>query len=50
MTEEGNGMNQYMSSQLFIISREFAEYLAKAGKGTFVHEYLEYAERIVVAD
>ena len=40
----------YTSSQWWIISREFAEYLARAEKGTFVHQFLDYIEHVVVAD
>jgi hypothetical protein len=45
-----NGADIFISSQWFIISRSFAEYLAKAEKGTFVHDYLSYVEHVVVAD
>jgi hypothetical protein len=45
-----NGMELFTSSQWFIISREFAEYLARAEAGTFVHQYLDYIEHVVVAD
>jgi Core-2/I-Branching enzyme. len=45
-----HGVNLYTSSQWFIISREFAWYLAKAEAGTFVYDYIQYAEHTVVAD
>jgi hypothetical protein len=45
-----HGANVYTSSQWFIISRDFAMYLAKAEPGTFVHDYMQYAEHVVVAD
>ena len=38
------------SSQWWILSRSFAQYLAVAERGTFVHEFLEYASHVVVAD
>jgi hypothetical protein len=44
------GVNLYTSSQWWIISREFAEYLARASPGTFVHQYLDYIQHVVVAD
>lgn len=44
------GANLFTSSQWWIISREFAEYLARAGEGTFVHQFLDYVEHVVVAD
>ena len=44
------GVELYTSSQWFIISREFAYYIAVAEPGTFVHDYLEYAQHVVVAD
>jgi hypothetical protein len=44
------GANLYTSSQWWIISREFAEYLARASPGTFVHQYLDYIQHVVVAD
>jgi hypothetical protein len=45
-----SGANLFTSSQWWIISREFAEYLARAESGTFVHQFLEYVEHVVVAD
>jgi hypothetical protein len=45
-----HGVNLYTSSQWFIISRDFAWYLAKAEPGTFVYDYIQYAEHTVVAD
>jgi hypothetical protein len=50
MTDVKNGMELFTSSQWWIISREFAYYLAEARPGTFVHQFLDYAEYIVVAD
>ena len=40
----------FTSSQWFIISRDFAQYLAEARPGTFVAQFLEYSEHVVVAD
>ena len=50
LTAETHGVDMYTSSQWFIISREFAEYMARAEKGTFVHDYIQYSEHTVVAD
>jgi hypothetical protein len=44
------GIELYTSSQWFIISREFAQYIAEANPGTFVQQYLEYVQHVVVAD
>jgi len=44
------GIDIYTSSQWFVLSREFAAYLADAAPGTLVHDLLEYAEHVVVAD
>lgn len=48
--DRGNGVDIYTSSQWFIISHEFAWYLAKPPKDSFVEYYLEYIEHVVVAD
>ena len=48
--EKGNGIDIYTSSQWFIISNEFAWYLANPPKGSFVEYYLDYIEHVVVAD
>ncbi len=50
MFERGNGIDIYTSSQWFIISREFAWYLASPPKESFVEYYLKYIEHVVVAD
>jgi hypothetical protein len=42
--------DMFTSSQWFIISRDFAEYLATPEPGSFVHDYLTYIEHVVVAD
>lgn len=44
------GVELYTSSQWFMISREFAQYLAQAEPGSFVRDYLEYTKHVVVAD
>jgi len=44
------GVELYTSSQWFISSREYAEYIAEARPGTFVHQFLEYVQHVVVAD
>ena len=45
-----HGIGLYTSSQWFIISRQFAYYLAVAAPGTMVDQYLRYIEHVVVAD
>ena len=50
LTAKTHGADLYTASQWFIISREFAEYMARAEKGTFIHEFIPYAEHTVVAD
>lgn len=50
LTASTHGVDLYTSSQWFIISRDFASYLARAEPGTFVHEYIQYAKHVVVAD
>lgn len=47
---EMNGVRQYMGSQWFISSYEFAKYLAEAEEGSFVQQYINYAKHIIVAD
>ncbi|KAL7531217.1 hypothetical protein ACHAXR_007947 [Thalassiosira sp. AJA248-18] len=48
--DRGNGVDIYTSSQWFIISREFAWYLAAPPEGSFVEKYLTYIQHVVVAD
>jgi Core-2/I-Branching enzyme len=50
LRNETNNMELYTSSQWFVMSREFALYLADPQPGTFVYEYLDYIEHVVVAD
>jgi hypothetical protein len=50
LRREVHNINLYTSSQWFIISRQFAYYLALAEPGTMVHQYLKYIEHVVVAD
>jgi Core-2/I-Branching enzyme len=50
LRNETNNMELYTSSQWFIASREFALYLADPQPGTFVYQYLDYIEHVVVAD
>jgi hypothetical protein len=45
-----HNMNMYTSSQWFIISRQFAHYLAVAEPGSVVDQYLRYIEHVVIAD
>jgi hypothetical protein len=48
--DRGNGVDIYTSSQWFMISRDFAWYLASPPKDSFVEYYLKYIEHAVVAD
>jgi hypothetical protein len=50
LSKKNGGIDLHTSSQWFVISREFAFFLAQAKKGTFVHEFLEYVQHVVVAD
>ena len=52
IAKEINNADFYTSSQWFIISKEFAHYLAnpQAEDGIFLRQYLEYIEHAVVAD
>jgi len=51
LTRNGTGgVELYTSSQWFTLSREFAHYLAFPQPHTFVHEFLQYAQHVVVAD
>ena len=48
--DRGHGIDIYTSSQWFIISRDFAWYLASPPKDSFVEYYLKYVKHVVVAD
>lgn len=48
--DRGHGVDIYTSSQWFIISREFAWYLASPPTGSFVEKYMGYIRHVVVAD
>lgn len=52
ITKELNNADFYTSSQWFVISKEFAHYLAnpQAEEGIFLRQYLDYIKRAVVAD
>jgi len=50
LSTENGGIELYTSSQWFIISRDFAYYLALAKPGTLVHALLEYNQHVVIAD
>ena len=50
LTAATNGISQYMGSNWFIISNEFAKYLAEVKEGTFVQQYIKYAERVATSD
>ena len=45
-----NGVDQHMGSQWFIMSHEFAKYLAVARDRSMVQQYIEYAKHIMVPD
>ena len=49
-THATHGFDLFETSQWWIISRDFAEYLAAARPGTFVHQFLPYAQHVVVSD
>lgn len=44
------GIDMYTASQWFIISREFAKYLAMSPSRSLVKNFSEYAKHVVVAD
>lgn len=50
LNELNGGIELYTSSQWFVLSREFALYMAEAEPGTLVADLLEYMEHVVVAD
>ncbi len=55
LTGRVHGVELFTSSQWFIIGRDFSRYLAynsteTYGRGSFVHEYIQYARHVVVAD
>lgn len=50
LRKEVHGANLYTASQWFIISKEYAHYLANPEPETFLHEYLDYIQHVVVAD
>jgi Core-2/I-Branching enzyme len=50
LTRETHGADFYTSSQWFIISRDFARYLANPEPGDFLSQYLDYIRHAVVAD
>jgi len=50
LTNATANVELYTSSQWFTLSREFAHYLAYPQPGTFVYEFLEYVQHVVVAD
>ena len=50
LRRETNGIDVFTSSQWFILSQEFAQYLAEAENGSLVDHFARYAEHVVVAD
>jgi hypothetical protein len=48
--KETHGADIYTASQWFIISKEFAHYLANPEPGSFLQQYLDYIPYVVVAD
>ena len=49
-TKASFGFDVFEASQWWIISRDFAKYLAANEPNTFVSQYLPYIEHVVVAD
>lgn len=45
-----HGADLYTASQWFVISKEFAHYLANPTPGDFLYQYLKYARYTLVAD
>lgn len=50
LTKETHNAEVYTTSQWFIISRDFVRYFANPEPGSFLAQYLEYVEHVVVAD
>lgn len=50
LSNASHGADLFTSSQWFILSREFAWYLAESAPNSFVSQYLRYIEHVVVAD
>lgn len=50
LKEKEHGIDLYTSSQWFVISRDFAHYLAYPPPNSVIEKFLPYAEHIVVAD
>jgi len=50
LSAANTNVDLFTSSQWFILSRDFAQYLALAKPGSFVDQYLRYIEHVVVAD
>ena len=50
LTSATNGADVYTTSQWFIASRQFAQYLADQRPGTFSRDFLDYLKHVVVAD
>jgi hypothetical protein len=52
LTQATHNAELYTSSQWFVLSREFMEYMARGDRtpDSFVYEYMQYAEHVVVAD
>ena len=50
LSSNTSGADLFTSSQWFVLSRDFAQYLAEAVPGSFVDQYLRYIEHVVVAD
>jgi hypothetical protein len=50
LTEGRSGVDLYTASQWFVLSREFAKYLADPLPGTFVFDFLPSVEHVAIAD
>lgn len=50
LSTANHGADIFTSSQWFILSRDFARYLAESSPNSFVDQYMRYIEHVVVAD
>jgi hypothetical protein len=50
LTKETHGAHMHTASQWFIISKEYANYLANPKPNTFLYEFLDYIQHVVIAD
>lgn len=50
LRKETHGIDQYTSSQWFIASRDYVHFVAHPEESEFLHDFIEYAQHMVVAD